>query len=566
MYELLILNLHRQYDAEPLLSGDWLGVYLLAAFMEENGHPARAFAGYVHEAEALIEREARFGVKVVGLSCDYENQIEVEAVARLVRRRWGFPVIVGGPQAVALGEEFLIRSGADAVVRGEGELPLLALMDFYTEGTGSLADIRGISFMSEGKFVCNPDQPPIANLDALPFPDPKLNIGTWFRRNTASFLTARGCPFRCAFCYEGGNTKTARFRSVENVMEEVRRVLSERPDIRYFLFTDDTFTLDVKRLGRFCEELSSLRRERKFHWFAEAHPETIVKDPGILKVMIEAGLATLQIGIESGSAEVLAAYGKRTTPAMIARTVEMCMEARLPHLVGNIIVGGAFESGETIAASQSFGLSLIETGAGMLELNAINFWPFPGTAMTKCPEKFGLSITDPRSVTSIMDYPVVRSRTLSEEDLSGLRFAMEAAFNDKTMELTHTLPEETALRVFRYGKLGMTSRWFRNLYSVDRLRKFCSLVRDGAARRLADVPPGELRAWHPQRTCTPRVQDGRRFGGDMEIDGELYRALLASSGRQTVSEAAAWCDVSEEAFLRLAEELARRMMLVFCEY
>ncbi|MCL2010930.1 MAG: B12-binding domain-containing radical SAM protein [Synergistaceae bacterium] len=567
MYELLIINAYRQYEAERNFNGDWLGIHLLASFIEQNGHSARAFAGYAHEVEAMLEEQMEFGVKVIGFSCDYENQIEVEELSRMVKKRWNVPVVVGGPQAVALGGDFLARSEADVVARGEGELPLLALMHFYVDGTGSLEEIPGITFMNGEKAVRTPDQEPILNLDALPFPDPKLSLNPWFRRDTAAFITARGCPFRCAFCYEGGNTRVVRRRSVENVMEEIRQVLEERPSIRFFLFTDDTFTLDAKRLRHFCEELSSFRKERDFGWFAEAHPAMIVDRPETLPLMLEAGLCSLQIGVESGSPEVLRAYNKGTTPEMLEKAVEICADAGLSQMFGNIIVGGALESEKTAAQSKQFGLSLLEGGAGMLELNAIYFWPLPGTAMTKCPDKFGLEIIDPRSMTSVTDYPVVRSGDLSPERLSGLQAEMGRAFEEKISSLAPRLSEERAMKCFLpLRKYGHWSRWCKELYLIDRIRKFCALRLDGAIRHLRDVPAEELDDWHPQRTCPPRVENGQSFGGDMAIDAELYEALVASSGRQTVLEAAESCELSRDAFLRRAEELERRMMLGFCKY
>jgi radical SAM superfamily enzyme YgiQ (UPF0313 family) len=567
MYELLILNVHRQYDAEASRA-DWIGVYLLAAFMDRNGHPSRAFAGYAHEAAELIESEMEFGVNVIGLSCDYENQTEVEELSREIKDQWHIPVIVGGPQSIALGEDFFARSKADVVVRGEGEIPLLALLNFYVDGTGKLDNIRGISFLDDGKLVRTVDQEPIMNLDALPFPDPKLILDSWFRRNTASFLTARGCPFQCAFCYEGGNTKIVRYRSVENVMSEVRQVLEEQPDIRYFLFTDDTFTLDIDRLEHYCRELVKLREMRDFAWFAEAHPLTLLKHPNILPRMLEAGLYTLQIGIESGSQKVLEAYNKKTTPKMLTEVVSLCMESGLPHLVGNIIVGGAFESEETIAVSKQFGLDLLEIGAGMLELSAINFWPFPGTAMTECPQKFGLEIIDPSSKTSVTDYPVVRSGSLSPEQISGLRADMERAFNDKIIAEARDLSESRAMRIYEYSrKYGVhLNRWYQAIYSMDRIRKFCALHCSGAFRYIREVPVAEINKWHPQRTCAPRVENGRRFGGDVELDAEMYRIFVASSGRVTVLEAAESCGVSPKEFLCRAEKLEEHMMLGLCRY
>lgn len=567
MCNLLIINAHRQYESSPVRVGDWLGVYSLAAFLHENGHPARAFAGFAHEVPALLEEYMAQGVNVVGFSCDYENQVEVAAFCRLVKSRWDVPVIVGGPQAMALGEDFLRTSGADVVVRGEGELPTLELMYYFINGTGNLAHLRGISFMQNQCFVRTPDQAPITNLDALPFPNAELVLGTWFRKDTASFLTARGCPFRCSFCYEGGNTRGVRWRSVQNVMREVEEVLRTQPRIRYILFTDDTFTLNPRRVREFVKELVKLRHTYDFGWFAEAHVATLVRHPELVAEMIKAGLVTLQIGIESGAAHVLRAYNKKVSPAMIEDAVELCHHVGLPHMVGNIIVGGAMEDEETCATSREFGLRLLQKGKGMLEMHAINFWPLPGTAMTLRPQDFGMEILDPQSRTSATDYPVVRCGALGPERLSCLRFEMDTAFQNQVASLASGLtPQRVETHFALAAKYNFFTGWYYELYSLERCRRFAVVRSAGAARLLCQVPPEQRHAWHPQRTCTPRTHDGIYFGGDIPVDASLFPVLVASAGRMTSQEAADHCHMSLEDFLANAEQLEAQMALLFCEY
>jgi radical SAM superfamily enzyme YgiQ (UPF0313 family) len=567
MYELLLVNIRRQYDFAPVTAGDWLGVYGLAAFLEQNGHSARVFVGYAHEFEKVLDREMANDVDVVGFSCDYENRVEVEALARLVKQKWGLPVIVGGPQSVALDSAFLRRSLADVIVRGEGELPLLALMNHYVDNTGSLQDIGGLIFLENGREMQTPRLPLIENLDALPYPDPKLTLGNWFRRTTASFLTSRGCPFSCAFCYEGGNTRRVRFRSVRNVMDEVRKTLLDSPHVRYVLFTDDTFTLDVKRLKQFTDALSALRRERDFGWFAEAHPSILLKHPEMLEMMCEAGLCTLQIGIESGSDEVLKAYGKKADTRMVREAVRLCVEAGVPHVAGNFIVGGALETEETFAASLNLGLELIDAAPGAMTPYAVHYWPMPGTAMTTHPEKFGIEIIDPDSLTSVTDYPVIRTKVLTTERLSCLRHEMEQAFSERITTLTQRLTEKQAMNVFtQYKRYGNQTSWLAALSLIERLRKYCALSHDGAIRRFSELSSDGWREWHPQRTCAPRVVAEHCFAGDIEIDRELYRFFVACSGRQTSAQIMDMLGIGEDEFAHRANILERLMALGFCRY
>ncbi|MBQ7606888.1 MAG: B12-binding domain-containing radical SAM protein [Desulfovibrionaceae bacterium] len=567
MYDVLLINAHRQYEIQSGILCDWLGVYLLASYMAQNGFPARAFAGFAHEVVPLLEEEMDKGVKVVGFSCDYENQSEVLQFSRLVRERWHVPVIVGGPQAVALGGPFLQASGALAVVRGEGELPLLGLMQHLVDGCGELKDIEGIVFLDNGKERVNPPPPLITDLDALPFIDPSLVLGKRFRVNTASFLTARGCPFRCSFCYEGGNTRAVRWRSVDNVMAEVRQVLESNPHIRFILFTDDTFTLNVKRVLEFTSALSEYRAKRDFSWFAEAHPQTIVKHPEIIQRMVEAGLGSLQIGVESGEERVLRAYNKKTTPRMVEEAVHICREASVPFMVANIIVGGAFETEESVARTKEFALGLLEKGAGMLELYAVHFWPLPHTAMTERPCDFGMEVLDPQSLTAVTDYPVVRCGKLSPERLSALRFDMGAAFAQKIRDIAQSLPIETVHRILQYWyRYNLHSGYVDALLSTTRYRRFVVLLEDGVIRRACDVPRSEIALWHPQRQCMPITRNGQHFAEDLPIDDEAYRVLVASAGRMTVAEAAAFCGMTQEDFLSVAQRLEDVMALAFCRF
>ncbi|TWI64803.1 radical SAM superfamily enzyme YgiQ (UPF0313 family) [Desulfobotulus alkaliphilus] len=567
MYDLLIVNVHRQYDALPYLAGDWLGIYQLSAFLEENGYPAKAFAGYAHEADDLLENEIDSGVKIIGFSCDYENQQEVIQLCRKVKDQWGLPVIVGGPQAVALGEDFLIKSCADAIVRGEGELAALELMHFFIDRTGKIEDILGITFLKDGICVNNPDQPLIKNLDSLPFPKPHHNIGTWFRRNSAAFITGRGCPFNCSFCYEGGNMRGVRWRSIENVMTELKEVLDSRPDIKYVLFTDDTFTLNHRRLRSFVEALSDYRKKRDFGWFAEAHVMTLLRHPELVSEMVEAGLLTLQIGVESGNDSVLKAYNKKISTKDIEDAVILCKNSGVPHVVANIIVGGALETEKTIKESISFGKSIIEAGAGMMELHAINFWPLPGTAMTKRPHDFGIEILDPDSLTSTTDYPVVRCDTLEPEHLCEYRLRMEGKFKKKMEVTASQLSFDRALMHFQMAyKYNSPTQWYYILNKIDRYRMYCSLYINGAIRKYEQIPEKDRPLWRPIRTCPPNIKNGFNYAGDIEVDSEQFSVLLSGTGKMTILEASEYCKLSMEKFIEIALTLESFMAMGFCRY
>ncbi len=201
LVDFLIINTHRQFDSFRNSTGDWLGIHYLSSFLSENGFQTFSFAGYIHEVPAILEEYMdKHGVRVVGLSCDYENQTEVTELVRYIKDKWNVPVIIGGPQSFELGEQFLRETGANLVVYGEGELTTLEVLSSLLEYGPSFHDILGIKFINDDdKFVMTSPRPLIKNLDLLPYPNEMYVLGTLFRRHSASFLTGRGVLFHVPF-------------------------------------------------------------------------------------------------------------------------------------------------------------------------------------------------------------------------------------------------------------------------------------------------------------------------------------------------------------------------------
>ena len=76
----------------------------------------------------------------------------------------------GGYHAILVPEEFMKIDGLNAVCVGEGEYPILELMDRMSEGK-DYYDILSFYFNTGKKIIKNPVRPLIEDLDSLPFPD-----------------------------------------------------------------------------------------------------------------------------------------------------------------------------------------------------------------------------------------------------------------------------------------------------------------------------------------------------------------------------------------------------------
>lgn len=540
--DIIFLNLHRAYlDFVPGYGG-FLGIYLLSAFVNENGYAGQGYAGALHRGQELIDEACQeHGVQVVGLYCDYANVTENISIARYIKRRYNLPVVIGGPQAPSLGRDFLQESGVDVVVIGEGEMTVLELLDYYIDGTGELSDINGISYLSEDGLHTTPLRTPIMNLDALPYINEDCYLVPRHDWRELSLMTGRGCPFDCIFCHEGSHTRQVRFRSVENVIGEIDAFLTKHPEARdrYILFTDDAFTLDAGRVHELCKALGERQQKYKFHWFCEGHIHTLAQHPEMIDDMAAAGLQRLQLGIEAGTEQVLTAYHKHTTPAEIKEVVAHCRDAGIQQIYGNIILGSAHFSRKTYSADLAFGKELLHLGAGTLELGVVTYWPLPGTELTNHPEKYGVHITDRDFLTSVDDFPQTETEDIDCWELQRLVQQMEDEFATvrRDMLLSGEVPLKRLLTwypsesVFKsYGFWWQSLKKLPNLYSYGHLLLMQEGLTGHEAERFGrDAHP--LRVLPLQQYLHLEISGGRIAGNTLtQLEVEV---LVLCTGRSS---------------------------------
>ena len=524
-----------------------IGLKTMAAFVQEKGYGATVVSGSAHEiATMLTEMMRRCGPDAIGFYCDYENQALIESFSRWVKTQWDLFVFVGGPQAVAFDTGFHERSRCDAVVLGEGEYPLLGLLEHFCRGKGKLAQIPGVSHLSpQGRLESTPPGPPIEDLDALPIRQWGVDFTSSRNMRNLNVLTGRGCPFHCAFCYEGSVPGKVRLRSVENVMGEIRQALRQQPDLKVILFADDTFTHNASRVEAFCEALRKLRRTHDLVWFCECHPRTIMKRPELLDTMLESGLVRMQIGLESGSSRVIRHYNKKTTLEQIEALAILCMSKGLPQLTGNMIIGGAFESAETLAETEAFAKKLLTLGPGMTDITSTFFQPLPCTAITKNPSAYGIAVQDAESLTSMGDCAVVRTEALSKEAITAIRLAFTQELHRTMCRLLvqNRIPEERLRSVFRLGlHYGIKGGWYTAILDRDPvLSAYYGQLERGTITASRDVPKNRLPEWYP------------RFIVDLTEDPDVY-SKLSPLERELISA----CDgrTRREALFRHVHERA----------
>lgn len=305
---------------------------------------------------------------IVAITATTGEILAAKEIARLVKKRSPKTfTIIGGPHATYLPED--CEGYFDLVVAGEAENEIVEMIGRRQGGT----------------IYCKPVQ----DLDTLPFPtrypfsfSESLFEGAGYGKGPTctSILTARGCPYSCAFCQD--KPRPVRFRSPENITEEIKETRS-RWDCFHFRFEDDTFTLKPERVFKLCHLLEPL----KVRW--RCHTRSDHFNSELARAMRLAGCEEVGFGVESADRNVLNIVNKKETIEQHIKTIRIAEDSGI-KAKAFFMTGLPGETDEIINLTKDF-LERAQPSKIILS----RFTPYPGSDIWANPEKYGVAWIDP---------------------------------------------------------------------------------------------------------------------------------------------------------------------------
>jgi len=448
-----------------------LGLACINGLLKSNGYRTRFIdlACSDWTEPGLIGCVAAERPRFVGITAVTTQIMSAVRIAQAVKRASPrTATVLGGPHPSALPDLTASYPGVDYVVSGEGERPMLDLL----EGRKA-AEIAGLTWTEDGTVRSNPRRPPIMDLDSMPLPDYEgLNIeryGHILNGTLMPVMSGRGCPYHCVFCVSDAvSGNKCRFLSPARFVDHIEDLLV-RYGVRRFTFTDETFVLKAARVRGICDEI--LRRNLRIRWVCQTRVNGI--EPEIVAIMKRAGCQAMEIGIESGDPDVLNRVGKGIEPDQVRSACRTIRKAGI-RLNGFFILGLPYDTPQTVRRTIDFAKELPLDFAQFAM-----FVPLPGS------EGWNLALDGQvlRLYASNWDdfsrytYPIVESDALSREQLKTLHAA--------------------ALREF-YFRPKMAARWLLGIRSARALRNLFDMVlgfaRIATAKRLPTeaVPTTEV--------------------------------------------------------------------------
>lgn len=425
-----VLLIRPTYDLKSISPNFPIGLAYLAASLREHGHSPRILdlpleAQPLEKLRQCLRSDSYPLVGISALTVQYPGARRVVECVRAESP--ASRIVLGGPHPSVLPEQTLRESGADYIIKGEGEQALVLLADaIEQERTGH--DLPAVGFLSGDAVRINPPAP-APPPDAIPMPAyDLLDLRPYFKLHFSEYIrpgsrpmqifTSRGCPFHCTFCHELFG-KRFRAHSSERVLEEIA-LLHNRYGVDEFLIYDDIFNLDLDRAKEIFRGVLSLGWKVGFSFPNGLRAERM--DEELMALMAQAGVHTVTVAVESASERMQRVIRKNLklpkVPCFLAMAKRHRMRTQAFFIIG-------FPE-ETLAEIRQ----TIRYARGLKDLDYAFFsfaTPYPGTELAGRAAAIGLPVE--LNMNSLDFYvPHVETAEFSYRQLKRLRLKASLYF------------------------------------------------------------------------------------------------------------------------------------------
>ena len=270
----------------------------------------------------------------------------------------------------------------------------------------------------------------------------------------AAIQTSLGCQFGCDFCMinilnrndeeeigVAGNYSLMRYWSPEFIIKEFDKLVDL--GVYTIKITDEMFLLNKKYYVPLCEMLKERGYGDKLRMWAYSRVDT-VRRPDLLKLVREAGIKWLALGIESGDKAVRLEVSKgRFEDVDIEKVIQQVHDADI-EVMANYIFGLPGDTKESMQKTLDLSKELCTFG-----WNAYAAMALPGSKLYKEAVTKGIPLPDSYEGFSFHGYETL---PLPTETLSA---AEVLEFRDKAFEEYHSYPPFLEKVKSKFGQVAV---------------------------------------------------------------------------------------------------------------
>lgn len=337
---------------------EYVGVEFLSAVLKAAGHTTALFfdpriwrdgftyderlARWFNVEDMIVEDILNADLDVLGFSVVTDNYATALRVAGKVKQHSDIPTVFGGIHCTSVPDRVVVKPQVDYVVVGEGEYPLLELVEAIARGERDVRIPNVWHRNGQGDVISMPARPVIADLDALPYPDKSLfydNVPAIHRKHYVT-VASRGCLYACTYCNnsmykemynKSGKGKWHRRRSVDNLMGELTQA-HEEYNIRYIFFQDEIFIDNREWIEEFCEKYG---KALGLPFWCYGYTKYVNQE--VVAMLERAGCAEMNIGVQSIRKETRKIIKRGDKNERIVETFELMRNSKIYLSTGNIL-------------------------------------------------------------------------------------------------------------------------------------------------------------------------------------------------------------------------------------
>ncbi len=418
-----------------------------------------------HETDAVIND---FQPDIIGFTATTGNVAAALNMSRIAKKiNPDTKIIFGGAHPTARPESTLKFPEVDYIVMREGEQTLLELVRNFD--SQDFSGVLGMGYKDDGGIKINPPRPLIENLDELPFPARHLleRKGAFPPDAFGGIFTSRGCPFSCIYC--SSHTiwgKRVRYRSVDSVIEEIKRVKKEFRT-RHFFFVDDTFSLKMDRARELCDRITGENLD--IEWHCQTRVDCVSEE--LIKKMKEAGCNCVLIGVETGDPESMKKIKKAIDLDKVRAAATLFKKCGMPFNTF-FMVGFPWETLDQINNTLSFMKEIDPSDASYAVVT-----PQPGTELFDIVRSEGLLDAEDKIDWSTFHHQSIdmfKTHKFTTEEKKKIIEAAEQAFDAQKHK---KLREKLKRNPTEIIKVVMKRGYYKNPVALMRMAKAILLTR-----------------------------------------------------------------------------------------
>ncbi len=310
-----------QSAVKPLQNQEQIqfGISYISSLLKSKGHTTDLLVVTRRTKKSFVYSYIKhMKPDVIGFSAVATEYKFILSIARYIKSNFSsIFLIIGGPHA-SLNPDSVIKGAFDALCVGEGEFPILELVEQLNTGLRP-SNIKNLWIKKDRRHEINPTNEFIQDLDILPFPDRKI-WQKWIKYPTTRHVIflGRGCPYQCTYCCNHALRKLSpgkyvRFRSVDNVMREIKELISAFPKTREIYFEVETIGINIDFAIELCSKLVKYNVEidHKLSYGVNLRIVPKIGFEPLFQALNRANFRFINIGIESGSERVRTRILKR---------------------------------------------------------------------------------------------------------------------------------------------------------------------------------------------------------------------------------------------------------------